>query len=161
MLAAYTILHVIISLIGIVTGFIVMAGMYTSQYNPSLTKTFLIFTILTSLTGFFFPFHGFKPSYVIGVLSLIALAIAWIALYKHRLAGKWRWIYVVSAIVAQWFNFFVVVAQSFMKIPALHAFAPNGNEPPFAVTELFVMLFFAAFAILAVKKFRPGNEGAV
>jgi hypothetical protein len=160
MLAAYTILHVIISLIGIITGFMVMAGLYTSDPNPGVTKTFLIFTILTSVTGFFFPFHGFKPSYVVGVLSLIVLAIAWRALYKHRLIGKWRWIYVVSAVTAQWFNFFVVIAQSFMKIPALHAFAPNGNEPPFAVTQLFVLLFFAAFAILAVKKFRPGVNAA-
>jgi hypothetical protein len=118
-LTALTIVHVIIGVLGIASGFVVMYGMLTRQRMEGWTKFFLATTIATSLTGFIFPFEGFKPSYVLRLLSLIALGIAVYARYSQQMTGPWRWWYVVSAIVSQYFNVFVLVAQAFLKIPAL------------------------------------------
>jgi hypothetical protein len=148
---------VIISLIGIVSGIIVMFGMLGSNRMPGLTAIFLLFTILTSATGFLFPFEGFKPPYVIGALSLVLLLIACIALYGMKLSGAWRWIYVVTALLSLYFNVFVLVIQSFLKIPALTALAP-GNPPAgpvFAVVQGVVLVFFVLVIIGAVRRFRP------
>ena len=127
-LATFTMVHVIISLIGIASGIIVMFGMLGSHRPGGLTAFFLITTILTNATGFLFPFTGFKPSYVIAGLSLVLLAIACLALYSMKLSGAWRWIYAVTALLSLYFNCFVLVIQSFLKIPALTALAP-GNPP--------------------------------
>jgi hypothetical protein len=154
-LPAFTLFHVVISLIGIGSGLIVILGMLAAKRLGALTAIFLITTVATSVTGFLFPFEGFKPSYVIGTLSLIVLALAIVALYGKHLAGAWRWVYVVTAIIALYFNVFVAIVQSFLKVPALHTLAPKGNEPPFAIAQLTVLVLFIVLGFLAVRKFRP------
>jgi hypothetical protein len=156
-LANFTMVHVIISLIGIVSGIIVMFGMLGSNRMPGLTAIFLLSTILTSATGFGFPFTQLLPSHMIGILSLVLLAIACIALYAMRLAGPWRWIYVVTALASLYLNVFVLVFQGFLKVPALHALAPSvpPSEPPFAVIQGLVLLFFVVVIIGAWRRFRP------
>ena len=156
-LATFTIVHVIISLIAIVAGLIVMFGMLGSQRRPGLTAIFLLFTILTSATGFLFPFTVLLPSHMIGILSLVLLAIACIALYAMGLGGSWRWIYVVTALLALYFNVFVLVIQSFLKIPALTAVAPGNppSGPVFAVVQGVVLVFFVLMIIGAWRRFRP------
>jgi hypothetical protein len=156
-LANFTMVHVIISLIGIVSGIIVMFAMLGSNRRPGLTAIFLLFTILTSATGFLFPFTQLLPSHMVGILSLVLLAIACIALYAMRLAGPWRWIYVVTALVSLYLNVFVLVIQGFLKVPALHALAPSvpPSEPPFAVVQGIVLLFFVLVIIGAWRRFHP------
>ena len=156
-LSAFTTLHVVISLIAILAGLIVMFGMLGSNPMPGLTAIFLLFTILTSATGFLFPFNGVTPGDVVGALSLVLLAIACIALYVMKLSGGWRWIYVVTALISLYLNVFVLVIQSFLKIPALTALAP-GNPPTgpvFAVVQGIVLVFFVVMIIGAVRRFRP------
>src|SRR5215475_5715833 len=156
-LSAFTILHVIISLIAIVAGLIVMFGMVGSNRQPGLTAIFLIFTILTSVTGFMFPFNGVTPGILIGILSCILLAIACAALYSMHLAGPWRWIYVVTALISLYLNVFVLVIQSFLKIPPLHEIAP-GNPPAgpaFAVVQGIVLVFFVIMTFQVWRRFRP------
>src|SRR3954468_22206991 len=123
-LSAFTLLHVIISLVAIAAGLVVMFGLLGSSRMPALTAIFLLFTILTSATGFLFPFTQLLPSHMIGILSLVLLAIACIALYAMKLAGPWRSIYVVTAMTSLYLNVFVLVVQAFLKVPALHALAP-------------------------------------
>jgi hypothetical protein len=156
-LATFTLVHVIISLIGIVSGIIVMFAMLGSSRSPGLTAIFLLSTILTSATGFGFPFTQLLPSHMIGILSLVLLAIACIALYAMRLAGPWRWIYVVTALGSLYLNVFVGVIQAFLKVPALHALAPSvpPSEPPFAVIQGLVLLFFVVVMVGASKRFHP------
>jgi hypothetical protein len=154
-LCIYTIVHVLISLVGILTGLIVLFGMLTGKRLEVWTKWFLITTILTSVTGFFFPFHGFTPAIGLGIISLVVLAVAIYARYPRQLAGHWRWIYVVTAVVALYFNVFVGVVQSFEKIPALTALAPTQTESPFKLTQLVVLSLFILLGILAVMRFRP------
>src|SRR5580704_8952300 len=155
-LSTFTTVHVIISLIGIVAGIIVLFGLLGSNRAPGMTAIFLLFTILTSATGFLFPFEGLKPSYIVGALSLL-LAIACIALYGMKLSGAWRWIYAVTAMLSLYLNIFVLVIQGFLKVPALHALAPG--EPPggpvFGVVQGVVLLFFVLVTIGAVRRFRP------
>jgi hypothetical protein len=156
-LATFTLVHAVISVIGIVTGIVVMFGLLGSSRMPSTTAIFLLFTILTSATGFLFPFTKLLPSHMVGIISLVLLAIACIALYGMKLAGAWRWIYVVTAMTALYLNVFVLVIQSFLKIPALHALAPSvpPSEPSFAVVQGIVLLFFIVVIIGAVRRFRP------
>jgi len=156
-LSAFTTLHVVISLIAIVAGIIVMFGMLGSNPMPGLTAIFLLFTILTSVTGFLFPFKGVTPADVVGALSLLLLAIACIALYIMKLSGGWRWIYVVTALISLYLNVFVLVIQSFLKIPALSAVAPGNppSGPVFAVVQGIVLVFFVLMIIGAVRRFRP------
>ena len=156
-LSAFTILHVIISLIAIVAGLIVMFGMVGSNRQPGLTAIFLIFTILTSVTGFMFPFGGVTPGIIIGILSCVLLAVACLALYSMHLAGPWRWIYVLTALVSLYLNVFVLVIQSFLKIPPLHELAPG--EPPggpvFAVVQGIVLVFFVVMIVRVWRRFHP------
>ena len=156
-LATFTMVHVIISLIAIVSGILVMFGLLGSNRMPAMTAIFLLFTILTSATGFLFPFEKLLPSHMVGILSLVLLAIACIALYAMKLSGAWRWIYVVTAMASLYLNVFVLVIQSFLKIPALHALAPSvpPSEPPFAVIQGIVLVFFIIVIIGAVRRFRP------
>jgi hypothetical protein len=156
-LATFTLAHVIISLIGIVAGLLVMFGMLASDRKPGLTAIFLLFTILTSATGFLFPFTQLLPSHMIGILSLVLLAIACIALYVMKLSGSWRWIYVVTALLSLYFNVFVLVIQSFLKIPALTAVAPGNppSGPVFAVVQGIVLVFFVLMIIGAWRRFKP------
>jgi len=154
-LPAFTELHVIISLIAIATGFVTVFGMLTGNRMARWTAIFLVMTVLTSVTGFGFPFDHFLPSHWVGVVSLVFLAVALFAVYVKHLAGAWRWIYVVSAIVALWFNVFVLIVQSFMKISVLKALAPTQSEPPFQIAQGAALVLFVVLAILAVRQFRP------
>ncbi|HEX3586264.1 MAG TPA: hypothetical protein VH024_09720 [Candidatus Angelobacter sp.] len=154
-LATYTLIHVIISLFGIGSGLIVLFGMFGGKRLDGMTALFLATTVLTSLTGFGFPFAHITPGIILGILSLVVLAIAIPARYSFGMAGKWRATYVVTAVVALYFNCFVLIAQSFLKIPALHALAPKGNEPPFAIAQGILLVLFIMAGVLAVKKFRP------
>ena len=153
MLKAYTVFHSVISLVAIVAGLVVLGGMLVANPLDGWTAVFLWTTIATSVTGFFFPYKGFKPSYVVGALSLILLVLAHQGRYIHRMAGSWRWIYVVTAVMALYFNVFVLVVQSFQKIPALQALAPTQTERPFKVTQLVVLALFVALGAFAVINF--------
>ena len=152
--STFTLLHVLISLIGIGSGLIALYGWLNGRLLSGWTPLFLVSTVLTSVTGFLFPVEHLLPSHKVGILSLIVLAIANAALYLFHLAGKWRAIYVISALTALYLNCFVAVVQSFLKIPALHATAPNGNEPPFLVAQTIVLLFFIVLGVFATKRFR-------
>ena len=159
-LSTFVTAHVIISLIGIVAGIIVMFGLLGSNRMPGLTAIFLLFTILTSATGFLIPpllTETLLPSHMIGILSLVLLAVACIALYGMKLSGAWRWIYVVTAMLSLYLNVFVLVIQSFLKVPALHALAPSvpPSEPPFAILQGIVLVFFVIMIIGAIRRFRP------
>jgi hypothetical protein len=159
-LATFVLVHVVISLIAIVAGLIVMFGMLGSKSQPGLTAIFLLFTILTSATGFLIPplvSEKLLPSHMIGILSLVLLAIACIALYVMRLSGPWRWIYVLTALLSLYFNVFVLVIQSFLKVPALTALAPGNppSGPVFAVVQGIVLVFFVLMIIGAWRRFRP------
>jgi len=157
-LTAFTLFHVAISLVGIVSGFVFAYGLVTARRLNGWTAIFLITTVATSVTGFLFPVHHLMPSHVVGMISLIILAIASYARYGRRLAGPWRWIFVVTAMIGFYLNFFVLIVQSFMKVPALHSLAPTQSEPPFAITQLVVLVIFAAFTIVAAIRFHPGQS---
>jgi hypothetical protein len=150
----FTIIHVIISLIAIGSGFIVLFGLLTGKRLDGWTAFFLAMTGATSVTGFLFPFPGFTPAIGVGIISLVVLAIAIVARYARHLAGAWRWIYVVSAMLGLYLNFFVLIVQLFQKIPALKAMAPTQSEPPFLVAQVLALLLFVVLTILAVMKFR-------
>jgi hypothetical protein len=152
-----TAIHIIISLIAIVAGLIVMFGMLGSRPMPGLTAIFLVFTILTSITGFMFPFERLLPSHIIGILSLVLLAVACFALYGMQLEGAWRRIYVLTALIALYLNVFVLAIQGFLKIPVLHALAPGNppNGPSFAVVQGLVLLFFAVMTVRVWRRYRP------
>jgi hypothetical protein len=156
-LTNFTLLHVVISLIAIVAGLIVMFGMLGSRSMPGLTATFLILTILTNVTGFGFPFEQLLPSHIIAIISLVLLAVACLALYVMGLKGVWRPIYIVTALVALYLNVFVLVIQSFLKIPALTALAPGNppSGPVFGVVQGLVLLFFAIVIIGVWRRYRP------
>jgi hypothetical protein len=158
-LHVYTIIHVLISLVGIFTGLIVLFGLLAGKRLDGWTKWFLITTVATSVTGFFFPFHGFTPAIALGIMSMIVLAVAIFARYSRQLTGHWRWIYVACAVIALYFNVFVGIVQSFEKIPALKAIAPTQTEPPFKLTQLVVLALFIVFAIAAAIRFRPASAG--
>jgi hypothetical protein len=159
-LANFVLLHTVISLIGIVSGIVVMFGMLGSNRMSGLTALFLLTTILTSATGFFIPplmTEKVLPSQIVGIISLVLLAVACLALYGMKLSGAWRWIYALTALLALYLNCFVLVIQSFLKIPALHALAPSvpPSEPPFAAVQGIVLLFFVVVIIGAIRRFRP------
>ncbi len=159
-LSTFVLVHVIISLIAIAAGIIVMFGMLKSTRPGGLTAIFLLLTILTSATGFLIPplvSDKLLPSHIIGALSLVLLLIACIALYAMKLSGAWRWIYAVTALLALYFNVFVMVIQSFLKIPVLTAVAPGNppSGPVFAVAQGVVLVFFVLMIIGAVRRFRP------
>lgn len=153
--ATYTLIHVIISLIGIGSGLVVMYGMLTGKKLDGWTALFLTTTVLTSVTGFGFPFKGVTPAINLGVISLVVLAVAIVARYARHLSGAWRKTYVISAALALYLNVIVLVVQSFEKVPALKAAAPTQKEAPFAAAQIAVLLLFVALTILAVKRFRP------
>jgi hypothetical protein len=151
----YTVVHTLISLIAIFTGIIVLFGMIGSKRLDGWTKWFLITVVLTTVTGFFFPFHGFTPAILLGIISLPFLALTIFARCSKQLAGAWRWIYVIGAVICLYFNLFVLVVQSFLKIPTLHAMAPTQTESPFKVTQLTVLIVSVVLGIVAVIRFHP------
>lgn len=149
-------IHIVISLIGIATGFVTLFGWIAGQRRDKWTSIFLIATVATSVTGFFLPADRFMPSHAVGILSLIALALAYFAQYGGKLAGGWRRTFVITATLAQYFNVFVLVAQLFAKVPSLKALAPTQAEPPFAVAQGIVLLLFILLGFLAVRRFPAG-----
>lgn len=156
-----TFLHVVISLVGIVSGFVVVWGLLTARRLEGWTAVFLVSTVLTSVTGFlFFPLTPVKPSHALGVMSLVVLAVAIAARYRLHLTGRWRGVYAVTAIVALYFNFFALVFQAFLKVPALHDLAPTQSEPPFAVAQLLALLLFVVLGVLSAIRFRPAMAPA-
>jgi hypothetical protein len=152
---AFTLLHVIITLIAIGSGLITVGGMFASDRLPGTSALFLFTTVLTSVTGFLFPIHGFTPALGVGIISCVILVVALLAYYSKHLMGAWRWIYVVTAIAALYFNVFVLVVQSFVKVAALNALAPTQSEPPFVIAQVAVMAIFVLIGIIAAIKFRP------
>jgi len=154
----FTILHVIISLVAIASGIVVLLGMLGGHRLPGWTALFLATTILTSVTGFMFPIHGFTPGIGTGAVSLVILLVALIALYAKHLSGAWRWIYVVTAAAALYFNVLVLIVQSFQKIPALRAIAPTQSELPFVLTQSAALVVFVVLGIIAVLRFHPADQ---
>jgi hypothetical protein len=161
-LSVFTTLHVIISLVAIASGAVVLVGMLGSHRLPGWTALFLITTILTSVTGFLFPINGFTPAIGVGIVSLIVLVIALLALYGRHLAGAWRWIYVVSAVAALWFNGFVLIVQAFEKLSLLNPRAPQVGPPfpdpqntQFAIAQGAMLVLLLALGVIAARKFHP------
>jgi hypothetical protein len=155
-LSGFTQFHVVLSLISIAAGIVVAFAMLAAKRPPATTAVFLLTTALTDITGFMFPMP-FDPADVIGIIDLGVVALAGVALYMNHLKGAARWVYVASALLALYFNCFVLVVQSFQKVPFLHQFAPKGNEPPFAVAQGVLLILFIGLGIAALKKFRPLN----
>jgi hypothetical protein len=151
----FTILHVIISLVAIVSGLVVLVGMLRATRLPGWTALFLATTILTSVTGFMFPISGVTPGIIVGLISIVILAIALAALYLKHLSGAWRWIYVTTALAALYLNVFVLIVQSFQKVPALQKLAPTQSEPPFQIAQGATLLAIVILGTLAVRRFRP------
>ena len=159
--STFTLVHVMISLVGIVSGFVVIFGLLAGKRLDRWTALFLTSTVVTSVTGFGFPFDHLLPSHKVGIISLVVLTVAILARHAFHLAGAWRWIYVVSAAVALYLNVFVLVVQAFEKVPALKAMAPTQSEPPFLVAQLVVLALFVALTIFALKRFRSEQPHAV
>ena len=154
-IATFTTVHVILSLIGIASGIVVLFGMLGAKRLHGLTAIFLATTVLTSVTGFLFPHDRLLPSHIVGIISLVALALAILALYVYGLAGSWRWIYVATAVVALYLNVFVAVVQAFQKLPAVRSLAPTQSEPPFLIAQAVVLAIFVVLGGIALKAFRP------
>lgn len=153
-LGIFTAVHVAISLLAIMSGFVVLFGMIAGKRLEARTKFFLATTVLTSVTGFFFPVQHFMPSHAVGIISLVVLALAIYARYRRKLAGGWRKTYAITAVIALYLNVFVLIVQSFMKILALKQLAPTQTEPPFKLTQLVVLVLFIVLGILAAIRFR-------
>jgi len=156
----YTLMHVLVSLIGIVSGFVVMYGLLSGKRLDRWTALFLTSTVATSVTGFGFPFTHLSPAHKVGIVSLAVLTIAIVARHAYHLEGGWRRTYVVCAAMALYLNVFVLVVQSFEKAPALRALAPTQKEPPFLVTQLVILALFIVLTIVAAKRFTSQPTGA-
>jgi hypothetical protein len=159
--STFTLGHVVLSLIGIVSGLVVLFGMLGAKKLAGWTALFLATTVLTSVTGFFFPRDHLLPSHIVGIISLVVLAVAILALYVYRLAGSWRWIYVTGAVVALYLNVFVGVVQAFQKVPFLQPLAPTQSELPFLATQLIVIAAFVVLGIVAARTFHPQFKALV
>jgi len=159
-LETFTLVHVMITIVGIGSGFGVLYGLLHSVWSGPWTAVFLLFTVLTNVTGLMFPFNGFLPSHAVAILSLVLLAVAIFALYVRHIAGPWRAVYIVTAMLSLYLNMFVLVAQMFQKMPQLKALAPNGSEPPFGITQGLVLVVFVWLIYQAVKRFRRAGVSA-
>lgn len=153
-LETFTFVHVVLSLVGIGTGFVVMLGLLIGKQSKGWTALFLVTTVATSVTGFGFPVDHLLPSHVVGIISLVVLAVAVLARYGLHLGGAWRWIYVGTAGTALYLNVFVGVVQAFLKVSALNALAPKQTEPPFVVAQLIVLMLFILLTTIAARRFR-------
>ena len=148
-------IHVVLSLIALVAGLIVLYGLLQGRALRGWMELFLVTLILTSVTGFPLPPFGLDPPRMVGILSLVLLAVAVLAIYVFRVSGPWRWIFVVTAMAALYLDAFVGVIQAFAKLPALHELAPTGSEPPFLIAQVIVLVFFVALGFLAARRFHP------
>jgi hypothetical protein len=153
--ATFTLIHVLISLIGIGSGFVALGAMIGNKWSTAWNTIFLTSTVATSATGFFFHSKSFGPPHVIGLISLTVLALILFALYQKRLAGRWQSVYTIGAAFALYLNVFVGIVQAFQKVPALHAMAPTQSEGPFVAAQCAALLLFVAFTYLAVKRLSP------
>ena len=151
----FTKIHVAISLIGIFSGAVLALAMMAGRFLSKVNTLFLVTTILTSVTGFFFPIHGVTPAIIFGIMSLLALCFTLLAYYDKHLAGGWRRTFVLTALFALYLNCFVLIAQSFQKIPALHALAPTGTEGPFKLAQLVLLVITIVVMVIADRRFRP------
>jgi hypothetical protein len=156
----FTLIHVALSLIGILAGLVVLSGLLRNNPRHSWTLVFLVTTVATTLTGFLFPFRGFTPALGTGIVSSLVLAPTLLARYTFNLAGPWRRIYVVGAVVSLYLNCFVLVVQAFLKVPALNALAPEGKEPPFVLAQGLVLVLFVIAGIVAVRRARESGIAA-
>lgn len=152
--ATYTFIHVVISLVGIFSGFVVLFGLLASKRLDGWTALFMVTTVATSVTGYAFPTEHLLPSQVVGVISLIVLTVAIIARYGRHLAGAWRKTYVITAMISLYLNVFVAIVQAFLKVPSLKVLAPTQHEPPFLVAQLGATALFVVLTIVAAIKFR-------
>ena len=153
----FTAFHTILSLLAIVTGVCVMLMLLNDRKPDRWTVAFLVTMIATDVTGFMFPFDKLLPSHQFAILSLVFMAIALVAQYVFHFAGAWRWIYAVTMGLAVYLNFFVLVTQLFLKVPALHALAPNAPdkpEPPFLIAQAVLLVIFGWLIWKSVKSFR-------
>lgn len=157
-LGTFTIIHIVISLVGIVSGLIVLWGLLGARPLDGWTVVFLATTVATSVTGFGFPFHELLPSHIVGGLSLVLLAVAIVARYVKHLAGRWRATYVITAVASLYFNVFVLIVQSFLKSPALKALAPTQSEPPFLVAQALALAVFVWLGYRATTRFAGGRS---
>ena len=157
-LEIFTIFHVVLSLIGILAGFVVVYGLLTANRLDGWTKVFLWTTVLTSVTGYLFPFHKLLPSHIVGAISLAILALCIYTRYGRKLAGGWNRTYAITAVIALYLNVFVLVAQLFQKVPALRALAPTQSERPFLITQTVVLLAFVVIGMLAATRFRQQQQ---
>ena len=155
--STYTMAHVLLSLVGIGSGLVVLAGLIAGQRREGWTALFLATTVATSVTGLGFPFDRLLPSHIVGIVSLVVLALGILARYPLRLARGWRRVYVVCAVLALYLNVFVAVVQAFLKVPALKALAPTQTETPFAVAQLLALVLFVVLGVAGAKKFRVGQ----
>jgi hypothetical protein len=154
-MTTFTFVHVVLSLVGIGSGLVVLFGLLAGKRLEGWTVVFLVTTVATSATGFGFPFVQLLPSHVVGIVSLLVLAVVIVARYPGRLIGAWRWLYAAGAVVALYLNVFVGIVQTFRRVPALRAIAPTQSEPPFVLTQLVVLILFVGLGIAAAKRFRP------
>jgi hypothetical protein len=155
----FTLLHTVISLIGILSGIVVLFAMLDGRNSPAMTALFLATTVLTSVTGFMFPSTSVTPAHIVGGISLVVLAAASAGLYVFRLGGAWRSIYVISAVISLYLNVFVGVVQAFQKLSFLQPLAPTQSEPPFIVAQTTVLFIFVVLGFLAVRRFHPNSFG--
>jgi len=154
---ALTLFHTLLSLIAIATGIRVVYGFLNNQTYPGWTTTYIVTTTLTLITSFLFPFHGFTPAIGVGILCILILIPTLYAKYRTSLTGIWRVVYVAGSAVLFYFNCFVLIAQSFQKISFLHALAPTGSEPPFAISQAVLLIGAIILGVMAVRRFRvPG-----
>jgi len=158
-LPMFTLIHVVISLLGIIMGLIVVGGLVAGTRLDNWTALFLATTILTSVTGFGFPFTKLLPPHVVGILSLVVLTVCLVARYWKQLEGRWRATYVITAVAALYLNVFVLVVQLFVKTPPLSQLAPTQQEPPFAITQVLVFALFGWFGWAAVRGFQREKAG--
>jgi len=156
-IADFTVLHVVISMLAIFAGFFVVGAMFAGANLGGWTAFFLVMTILTSLTGFLFPFKTVTPAIIVGGIASLILIVALLALYKYRLAGRWRVVYVVGAVVSLYLNVFVLIAQSFQKVSFLNPYAPTGSEPPFLIAQLTTLVVFILLGWMAARRFHPSR----
>lgn len=159
-LSTFTLIHTAISLVMLVAGFIVVFGMLGSHRLNGWTAIFIVTGVATSVTAFGFPFTKLLPSHFVAIISLVVLAVAILARYVFHMAGAWRLIYVITAVIAQWFDVFVAIAQAFQKLPVLQPLAPTQSEPPFAIAQGVGLVIFVILGIAAAIKFHPDGTPA-
>lgn len=151
-----TVFHVLVSLVAIVAGIPVVHGFLRSQIYPGWTRIYIVTTALTLITSFLFPFNGFTPAIGVGIICVLIFIPVLYAKYRSSLTGIWRFVYVVGSVALLYFNCFVLIVQSFLKVPALHALAPQGSEPPFLVAQVVLLVAAIAFGAFSVRRFQVG-----